>query len=145
MKLSRDRTISIEACHCMALRRAARRVSEGYDEALAPSGLRATQFSILALLAGEGGLTVNELAQRLELDRTTTGKNLRPLHRDNLVEVRVSRIDRRSRAIALTTTGRDRLRLAAPLWSAAQQQFEAAHGKRRSRALRDQVNSLQTA
>ena len=134
----------IEACHCMALRRAARRISQAYDEALAPAGLRATQFSVLALVGAGEGLAVNALAARLDLDRTTTGKNLAPLERDGLITVTVAASDRRSRNIVLTQDGRARLDQALPLWKAAQRRLEEANGKRRTRELREQVAALRT-
>ena len=126
----------------MALRRAARRISEMYDEALAPTGLRSTQFAILATLGGGGEMNVNELAERLDLDRTTTGKNLRPLERDGLIAVGVSKADRRSRVIGLTPAGRSRVVDAFPLWSDAQQRFESANGRRKSRDLRSGLAEL---
>ncbi len=126
----------------MALRRAARRISQRYDETLAPAGLRATQFAILAVLREGRGLSVNELAERLDLDRTTTGKNLRPLQRDGLVSVAASPDDRRSRAIGLTDEGMARLARAAPLWASAQEGFEAANGRTRARGLRDELRDL---
>ncbi len=126
----------------MALRRAARRISEMYDEALAPTGLRATQFAILATLSGAAGMSVNELAEELDLDRTTTGKNLRPLERDGLIAVGVSKADRRSRMIALTSVGRKRIAEAFPLWAEAQQRFESGNGRRKSRELRSELSKL---
>ena len=126
----------------MALRRAARRISEMYDEALSATGLRATQFAILATLHAGGGISVHELADRLDLDRTTTGKNLRPLERDGLVSVAVSALDRRSRVIALTPSGRKRVGDAFPLWTQAQQHFEESNGRRKSRELRSQLGKL---
>jgi len=126
----------------MALRRAARRVSEMYDDALCATGLRATQFAILATLVASDGMSVNELADQLDLDRTTAGKNLRPLERDGLVAVTVSAKDRRSRVVALTPSGRKRVGEAFPLWAEAQQRFEAANGRRKSRNLRTELGEL---
>jgi len=132
----------IGECHCMALRRAARRISEIYDEALASTGLRATQFAILAALSVGDGMNVNELAERLDLDRTTTGKNLRPLERDGLVAVGVSEADRRSRAIALTAAGRKKVGAAYPLWRGAQERFEGVNGRKRVGRLRKELGGL---
>lgn len=129
-------------CHCMALRRAARRISQMYDEALAPAGLGAAQFAMMATLSADDGMNINDLAERLDLDRTTTGKNLRPLERDGLIAVRVSAEDRRSRVVALTAKGRSKLSTAFPLWSIAQQSFEAANGRRRTRAMRLELGNL---
>jgi DNA-binding MarR family transcriptional regulator len=56
-------------CTCTTLRRATRAVTAAYDAALAPSGLRITQFSILRKLARLGPLPVKRLAAEAALDR----------------------------------------------------------------------------
>ena len=132
----------LEDCNCMALRRAARRVSNYYDAALAPSGVRATQFSILALLSEASALSINDLASRLDLDRTTTGKNLRPLTTTRLVKITRSSADGRSRVAELTERGAATLRRARPLWRQAQEQFERANGKGLARDLRGILANL---
>jgi len=132
----------IEACHCMTLRKAARRISQMYDEALAPTGLGAAQFAMLATLSARDRMNINELAEQLDLDRTTTGKNLRPLERDGLIAVSTSQEDRRSRVIALTARGRSKLMTAYPLWSSAQERFEAANGRRKTRIMRSDLGEL---
>ena len=97
--------MTLERCNCMALRKAARRVSNFYDSVLAPSGLRTTQYSILALLSEVGEVSINDLARHLDLDRTTTGKNLRPLRVARLVKIAPSPDDGRSRLVTLTEGG----------------------------------------
>jgi hypothetical protein len=65
-----DRT----ACNCLALRQAARHVSQLYDSYLASEGLRTTQYSILAKLDRLGPLSINEFAKSMVMDRTTLGR-----------------------------------------------------------------------
>jgi len=84
-------------CNCLALRQAARHVTQFYDQFLAASGLRATQYSILARLQRRGPMSINALAAELVMDRTTLGRNILPLQRDGLISIRPGRIDRRSR------------------------------------------------
>ena len=136
------KAFGLEACHCMALRRAARRVSQRYDEALAPAGLRVAQFSILATVSARDGWSVNDLAEKLELDRTTMGKNLRPLEREGFLTLAVDAEDRRGRRISLTPEGRRRLEAASVLWAEAQRRFEEANGKRAARELRQELAEL---
>src|SRR5262249_58694993 len=93
-----------EQCNCMALRRASRRITNFYDSKLAPTGLRVTQYAILALLRQHGSVSVNSLARHLDLDRTTMGKNLRPLERMRYVKVTPSPTDGRKRMITLTAS-----------------------------------------
>jgi len=109
-------------CSCFNLRRAARRVTQVYDHALAPSGLTATQFSLLAVLGGLGpeeGIAMTRFAEILGTDRTTLTRNLIVVERDGLVTVRVGD-DSRSRLVALTKAGRAALDRATPLWAGAQ-------------------------
>src|SRR6266849_4933426 len=117
-----------EQCNCLALRRASRRLTNFYDSKLAPTGLRVTQYAILALLGKLGGVSVNNLAERLDLDRTTMGKNLRPLERLKYVKITPSPTDGRSRTIMLTTAGGAVLKAARRLWRRAQADFEKANG-----------------
>ena len=122
-------------CNCAAIRQAARRVTRLYDQALAPAGLRITQYPILSWLSAAGPMTMNVLADRLAMDRATLGHNLRPLAARGLVTMRQGD-DRRSRVVTLTEAGRTVLRQARPAWHAAQKSFEAAFGPDESAALR---------
>jgi DNA-binding MarR family transcriptional regulator len=122
-------------CNCAAIRQAARRVTRLYDQALAPSGLRITQYPILSWLATTGPATMNVLAERMVMDRATLGHNLRPLEAQGLVTLSAGN-DRRSRVVTLTESGRRKLAEARPAWNAAQKTFEAAFGRDDSAALR---------
>ena len=82
-------------CNCSALRTAARRVTNYYDEFLRPSGLGTAQYGLLTLIRDSAGLAINEIAANTGLDRTTAGKNIRPLEAAGLVEVGKSRADGR--------------------------------------------------
>ena len=107
-----------------------------YDQFLADSGLRTTQFSILAKLIRLGPLTINALAERMVMDRTTLGRNIQPLEREGLIVTKPGAHDRRSKELHLTAAGEARLRAAFKAWAQAQEQFEAAFGKRRASDMR---------
>ena len=123
------------SCNCAAIRQAARRVTRLYDQALAPAGLRITQYPILSWLSSVGPLTMNVLAERMVMDRATLGHNLRPLEAQGLVTMRRGE-DRRSRVVALTEAGARRLGEARPAWREAQKTFESAFGVDDAAALR---------
>ena len=123
-------------CNCHALRQAVRRVTQLYDHALAPTGLRVTQFSLLAHLRDTGPITMKALAEMLVMDRATIGHNLRPLEAQGLIALAVG-TDRRSRLVQLTEDGLARLRAARPYWKQAQTRFETAFGPDDSLALRE--------
>src|SRR5947207_13033186 len=126
--MSRDELPRAEDCNCLAFRQAARHVSQFYDRFLAPTGLRTTQFSILAKLRRLGPLTINALAEDLVMDRTTLGRNILPLERDGLITVEPGSRDRRSKELRLTEAGAARFRAAVKEWTQAQRQFAAAFG-----------------
>src|SRR5271170_1621484 len=108
------------ACNCLALRQAARHVTQFYDQFLAPSGLRSTQYSILARLQRKGAMTINALAAELVMDRTTLGRNILPLQRDGLVAVGPGKSDRRSKELRLTRSGVARFHDGRKGWEKAQ-------------------------
>src|SRR5216110_3032553 len=126
--MSSDTTTPSPECNCLALRQAARHVTQFYDQCLAPSGLRTTQLSILAKLKRLGPMTINALARELVMDRTTLGRTMLPLERDGLIVVESAAADRRSKELHLTPAGSARLRAGFKLWTKAQQQFENAFG-----------------
>jgi DNA-binding MarR family transcriptional regulator len=134
----------VDQCNCLALRQAARHVTQLYDQCLAPSGLRSTQFSVLARLRRTGPLSINALAADLVMDRTTLGRNILPLQRDGLVEVVTGRADRRRRELRLTEAGAARLDTAVALWRQAQAGFEAAFGQARAADLRALLHEVVT-
>jgi DNA-binding MarR family transcriptional regulator len=132
-------------CNCLALRQAARLASQFYDQHLAPSGLRTTQFSILAKLKRVGPTTINALAAELVVDRTTLGRNILPLERDGLIRIEPSATDARSKELHLTRSGAARLRQASPGWAEAQKRFEAAYGEDRAAQLRSLLKAVVTS
>jgi DNA-binding MarR family transcriptional regulator len=114
-------------CTCFLLRKLARRVTQAYDQALAPAGLTITQYSLLVHLArGEGG-SVSALAGRMGMERTTLVRNLKPLVAAGWARYGERRAGKRA-ALELTAHGRARLRGAAPLWERAQDALEAKLG-----------------
>ena len=132
-----DAITTSDLCNALAIRKAARHVTQLYDRHLAASGLKVTQFSILARLRRLGPRTINELAADMAMDRTTMGRNIRPLERDGLVLIAPDPKDARRRALSITEVGRERLRLARDGWERAQARFDEAYGAERSRMLRE--------
>jgi DNA-binding MarR family transcriptional regulator len=129
-------------CNCLAVRQAARHITQFYDQFLAPSGLRTTQFSILAKLRRLGPMTINALAADLVMDRTTLGRNLLPLERDGLIAVETGKRDRRSKEVRLTETGAARFRAGVKGWTEAQKGFASAFGARRTTELRTLLHAV---
>src|SRR6476660_4144620 len=98
-------------CFATAVRKASRRLTQFYDDALEPSGLRSTQYAILNELARSAHPpTLAELASALVSDRSAVGHNLRPLTRDGYVALERGAKDRRERRIVLTARGQSKHR-----------------------------------
>jgi DNA-binding MarR family transcriptional regulator len=133
------------ACNCLALRQAARVATSLYDQHLAPSGLRTTQFSVLAKLKHLGPMSINALAAELLVDRSTLGRNILPLERDGLIRIEPNASDARSKELHLTRKGAARVGAALERWAEAQKRFEAAYGKERSTQLRSLLHELVTS
>lgn len=129
------------SCICLNLRKAARAVTQLYDDALRPSGLRATQFSLLAAVDLAGPVPVTGLAEALVMDRTTLTRNLGTLARDGMVAIRAGR-DRRTRLVELRPRGRTALRRALPLWERAQATLTARAGGSACRTLVAQASAV---
>lgn len=127
-------------CTCFRLRQAARAVTQLYDEALRPTGLRATQVTLLSVIAQIGPADMKTLAEQLVMDRTTLSRNIKPLTSQGLVRVTAAD-DRRSRPFALTGKGRAKLEEAMPLWRAVQQRMAAGLGKGRWSGLLQDLES----
>jgi DNA-binding MarR family transcriptional regulator len=125
-----------DLCNCLALRQAARHVTQFYDHYLVPTGVRTTQFSILAKLKHLGPITINALAEDMVMDRTTLGRNIQPLERGGLIAVTEGRADRRSKELQLTDAGAARLHAASKAWAEAQMRFEKSFGSKRASDLR---------
>jgi DNA-binding MarR family transcriptional regulator len=144
-------TIAPTYCTCLALRRATRRVTQIYDAHMKPLGLRITQFAVLGQLAGAAtpaaepaALSITALARRLGLDRSTLGRNVRPLIKAGLV-VMEGGTDRRAHTLELTEAGRAALNKAIPLWREAQRHVSEKLGRDKTRALRaalDETTSI---
>src|SRR5215472_14710904 len=109
-EMGSDRWPTADTCNCLALRQAARHVTQLYDQFLAEAGLRATQFSILARLRRLGPVGINALAKELVMDRTTLGRNILPLEREGLIAIVRGKSDRRSKELTVTAVGAERLR-----------------------------------
>jgi DNA-binding MarR family transcriptional regulator len=133
------------ACTCGSLRKASRRISQFYDAALAPVGIKSTQYSILSEVGRgrpEGPVTMRELAAAMVMDRSTLGHNLKPLERDDLVIVRLSSEDRRKRYVELTVKGKAILQRSRRLWKLAEGRFEKIFGKKPAAELRAVLLSI---
>jgi len=122
-------------CNNLALRQAARHVSQLYDRYMAEAGLRGTQFSMLSKLNRLGPMPIGKLAEAMVMERTALSRAIGPLERDGLVSVGEG-ANKRTRQVALTPAGAAKLKAAQVHWRRAQKAFETAFGAADAEALR---------
>ena len=130
-----------KSCACYNLRRAARVVTQIFDEFLRPIDLRSTQFGLLVTLKASGRVSVSVLAKRAAMDRTTLTRNLRLLEKKDMLRIEPGE-DRRVREVILTGTGREVLEQALPMWEAAQAHVAEIFGKDRLKDLVEDLSAL---
>ena len=128
IKLSDTKPVGTRGCTCFKLRRLTRRVTAVYDRALSPSGMRVTQYSVLAHLRGSPGVPMSQLAETLDMDRTTLTRNLKPLLDAGWVEVQASAQDARVRLARITPAGEAQWVKARAYWRRAQEEVDATIG-----------------
>lgn len=114
-------------CMCANLRRAARAVTELYDEALRPSGLRVTQFTLLQTLHTAPGISQKMLAKVLGLDSTTLTRTLAGLREQGWLNAEEGE-DRRKLRLSLTAAGVAEFRRVMPYWQKAQRRLRRELG-----------------
>jgi DNA-binding MarR family transcriptional regulator len=123
-------------CTNSVLRRAARNMGQLYDDVLSPSGLKGTQFTLLANIVALNEPTMRELADALVMDLSALGHALQPLSRDGWVMLYVDVRDRRAKRVKLSVDGLTRFKKAMSLWREAHGRFESAYGPEKAAALR---------
>ena len=122
------KTARIGGCTCSKLRRLTRRVTAVYDRALSGAGMRVTQYSLLAHVRGLRGVAMSELAEMLDMDRTTLTRNLRPLIEAGWIEVKPSAEDTRIRLVHITPSGETQWQAARVFWRQAQREVSSTIG-----------------
>lgn len=118
----------VDACACTRLRTAARLLTRAYDETLRPAGVNASQLAILAVIDVDEATSIAALSKRLEMDRTTLSRNLKPLQAAGLVHLGAEGW-KRSKTVRLTAEGRKLLTRAKLFWDDAQTSFLKRFGK----------------
>lgn len=131
-------------CTCFKLRGLARRVTQLYDQALAPSGLTVTQYSVIGHTRRKEGApapSVSELAHTLLTDRTTLTRNLKPLVDAGFIKIG-SGADARSKAVRVTPRGEAAYQAARPLWKGAQMRLRDLTGQDQLDALHGLIEAI---
>ncbi len=125
-------------CGSFNLRKAARAVTQLYDDILQPTGLRSTQVVLLVALAVDSELSLARLARELVLSPSTLSRNIQPLERDGLIETYAT--GNRGRYVRLTPRGKEVLSAAVPYWRKAQESFTRRVGVKSWEDMTEQLN-----
>jgi DNA-binding MarR family transcriptional regulator len=129
-----------EECVWFSLRKATRATTQLFDEILRPSGVRATQLCVLAIVAVAEATTITSLAEELAMNQTTMSRNLRPLERQGLIKI-VEGEDRRTRAVTLTPKGEAVTAEALTLWEQTQDAIVQELGNERAKLLLETLSA----
>ncbi len=142
-QLQRERIENLATmCVCSNLRRASRAVTNYYDSLLGQvSDLRVSQVIMLVVLYLAGPQSIHELAEILALDRTTIGRNLRPLEKQGLLTLTPGN-DQRTRVVTLTKQGEETLLRVVPKWEQAQAHMVTGIGKEQVTAFLKELSSV---
>ena len=135
---------AVQSCTCFNLRKAARAVTQLYDDVIRPSGLRATQFSLLMVIRTAEKLSITDLAEVAVMDRTTLKRNLDLLKREGLVRIQPGE-DARVREVSLTPAAQKKLSAAFPYWAQAQAQVSRRLGPARADRLLSDLSAAVAA
>lgn len=134
----------IKDCACRNLRMTTRVTTLYYDKAFQPIELKSTQFALLADIASRESSTIGQLSEILLMDQTTVTRNIEVLRKSGFIEVRPAEDDARKRCIAITESGRAKLREAVPLWQEAQNKIVEAIGEEKYSDFLDTLAQIQS-
>jgi DNA-binding MarR family transcriptional regulator len=118
-------------CLCAVVRKTGRVLTRKYDRHLRPSGLKVTQYSMLANIIRNPGIAVSELARVLFMDQTTVTRNLRVLEKSGYVHLEAEETDYRVKRILVSDVGMTKMNEARPLWEKAQKEMSRVLGRKR--------------
>ena len=126
-----DHTEAVEmgkSCVCFITRKAARCITNFYDEMLRPTGIRSTQLTLLTTVKILGPVSIKRLAKAIVMDRSTLARNLKPLEREGLIRIQIGE-DLRERIVSLSPTGIEKWKEAYSIWRNAQERIKERLGQ----------------
>ncbi len=141
--MSKPATFAL-SCMCASFRRASRVLTQHYDKALRPLGLRATQFTLLQALTLAGEVSQGTLGEILAIDSTTLTRTLAIMGRRGWIDSR-SGEDHRERWLSLSEAGRAEFKRARPRWEKVQQDLRAGLGNKQWNKLLNLSNEVTAA
>ncbi len=123
-------SLPILPCLCSSFRRTARALTQLYEDAFRPLGLRATQFTILQFLSLAGEVSQGQLGRMLAMDSTSLTRTLAHMLRHGWIAERRG-ADRRERLLRFSRAGEKQLQRALPAWEQVQSRLRRKLGEER--------------
>jgi DNA-binding MarR family transcriptional regulator len=115
-------------CLCGNFRRTSRALTQLYENALRPFGLRATQLTILQALSRTGEVSQRKLGEILAMDSTSLTRTLGIMLRRGWIQRRPGK-DRRERLLRLANAGHKQLERVLPAWEKVQSRLRRQLGE----------------
>lgn len=132
-----------QICVCANLRKKTRVVTQLYDKLLQPTGLKVTQYSMLAHIDLQQAVSISRLGEILQLDQTTITRNINLLKQHGYVELKRDTNDARTKKITLTEKGLEKLHEAAPIWQGIQDRIIEDIGTEKYADFYDTLRTMQ--
>lgn len=141
LRMSRQTTLPNLPCLCANFRRATRALTQAYEAAIRPLGMRATQLTILQVLARAGDLPQGKLGEILAMDSTSLTRTLAIMKRHGWIAYRRGD-DRRERWICLASAGKAQLRRVEPVWEKVQARLRGQLGDAKWKEFSDLTHEI---
>lgn len=140
--MPRERSSNRSPCHCITMRRAATAITEFYDDAFQELGITTNQYSILINLYSLETATTSELAEKINLERSTLVRNLKPIMEKGWIED-LSSEGARNRALTVSEAGKALIKQAKPIWRETQRKIKEYLGEENTERLMELLYKLQ--
>ena len=119
----------IQYCACANIRKSARSVTQAYENQMRVTGLKVTQYYMLANIVRHNQISISKLGEMMMLDQTTVTRNVNILRKNGYVTVARDNHDNRTKSISATDVGTAKLEEATPIWDRMQHNIENSIGR----------------
>ena len=136
-------TVETIASECIAvrIRLLNRTVTNIFDQALRPLGVKVSQLNVLIVVAKRGPTSPAEVARRLNMEKSTLSRNVERMRTRGWLKVSQGDTGRKQ-ILELGAAGRKLIEKSLPFWKKAQAQTEALLGQRGARSIHRAANTV---
>jgi len=129
-------------CIAVRMRMLNRAITNLYDDAMRPLGLRVSQVNVLVAAGKMGVARPIELCEKLNLNVSTLSRNVERMKAKGWLET-VDDEDGRAQPFRLTKAGEELLRQALPKWRSAQKKATEILGKEGIQQIRKAIQRIE--